>query len=99
MMIGKSGGLALNLLKGEFDPNFTFGNPLPGKKKLLEVSLKSYGHDSESRADSKEITSKGFLKNFILGKKARFLVPVKDDAAGTEFSARCTIKKILMFDG
>lgn len=82
LMVGAQGGFELRMDKDKFDPNFTFGNPIPGCYKLLEVSLVCCGHDSEMRADSKEITSKGFLRNFILGKKARFLISVRDDAEG-----------------
>ena len=81
-IIRQLGGLELKLDKEKFDPNFTFGNPVPGRFKLLEISVTCYGHDSEQRTDGKEVTSKGYLRNFILGKKARFLVTVKDDDEG-----------------
>jgi hypothetical protein len=82
LIIGKQGGFELKLDKNEFDPNFTFGNPMPGRTKLLEISVTCYGHDSEQRTDGGEVTSKGFLRNFILGKKARYLVSVSDKDDG-----------------
>ena len=82
-MIGKQGGFELKMEAGGiFDPNFVFGNPMPGRTKLLEISVTCYGHDSEQRTDGKEVTSKGYLRNFILGKKARYLISVQDDEEG-----------------
>lgn len=44
------------------------------------------------RTDSKEVTTKGYLRNFILGKKNRFLIPVSDDANGKYFILSLIIK-------
>jgi hypothetical protein len=34
------------------------------------------------RTDSKEVTTQGYLRNFILGKQNRYLIPVTDDPDG-----------------
>lgn len=78
----QQGGLVVKLDRKTFDPNFVFGNPLPGVKKLLEVSILCHGHDSESQTDSNEVTESGYPRNFIMGKQARFLIPVSDDMSG-----------------
>lgn len=78
----QQGGLVLKLDRKSFDPNFVFGNPLPGVKKLLEVSILCHGHDSESQTDSNEVTESGYPRNFIMGKQAKFLIPVVDDMSG-----------------
>lgn len=55
---------------------------MAGRFKLLEISVTCYGHDSEQRTDGTEVTSKGFLRNFVLGKKARYLISVTDKQDG-----------------
>lgn len=47
--------------------------------KLLEIQIECQGHDSEKQTDSREVTLTGFQRNFITGKTARFLIPVRDD--------------------
>lgn len=78
----QQGGLILKLDRKTFDPNFVFGNPLPGVKKLLEVSIVCLGHDSESHTDNNEVTESGYPRNFIMGKQTRFLIPVVEDVSG-----------------
>jgi hypothetical protein len=78
----QQGGLVLKLDRKTFDPNFVFGNPLPGVKKLLEVAILCHGHDSESLTDSNEVTESGYPRNFIMGKQMKFMIPVQDDMSG-----------------
>lgn len=79
-IIDIGGGAELRLEKGgRFDPNAHFGNPDPGKKKLLEVSLICHGHDSERRTDSYEMTPSGYPRNMILGRESKFNIIAEDD--------------------
>ena len=80
-----AGGTCLHWDKGKFDPNFQFGNMSRGATKLLEVDLMCYGHDSERRTDSKDMTSAGVPRNFITSKAARFVIPVRDDKYGNGY--------------
>ena len=80
-IIDVGGGAELRLEKGgRFDPNLHFGNPNPGKKKLLEVSLICHGHDSERRTDSYEMTPSGYPRNMILGRESKYNILVEDHA-------------------
>ncbi|MEC8392495.1 MAG: hypothetical protein VXZ58_06420, partial [Actinomycetota bacterium] len=73
-----SSGPRLHLHKDRFDPNASFGNPLPGVPKMLEIMLESPGHDSERETDSLEMTSSGHPRNFITNKSAKVIIPVDD---------------------
>jgi hypothetical protein len=72
------GGLSLKLDRKSFDPNLALTNPVPGMKKFLDVFVVSHGHDSENFTDENEVTQKGYLRNFILGRQTRFFIPVVD---------------------
>lgn len=74
-------GLSLHLDKDKFDANTMFGNPVKGRNKLLEINLVCHGHDSERYADSKELTTSGHPRNFIVNKNGRYLLSVLEDSA------------------
>ena len=80
-----AGGPLLELHADRFDCNAAFGNPAPGKPKILEISVESPGHDAERETDSEEMTSSGHPRNFITNKSAKFCVAVqeiKDEGLG-----------------
>ena len=70
------------LHKDRFDPNYQFGNPTPGRSKLLEIQLESPGHDSERTTDSTEMTASGHPRNFITNKSNRFIIVCQDQPDG-----------------
>jgi len=72
------GGHILEFHKDRFDVNAAFGNPQPGRPKLLEISLESPGHDSERETGSAEMTSSGHPRNFITNKSSKYCIAVKD---------------------
>ncbi len=76
--LADQGGPMLEWHMDRFDANAAFGNPQPGKPKLLEISLESPGHDSERETGSAEMTGSGHPRNFITNKSAKFCVAVKD---------------------
>jgi hypothetical protein len=72
------GGHILEFHKDRFDANAAFGNPQPGKPKLLELSLESPGHDAERETGSAEMTASGHPRNFITNKSGKFCIAVRD---------------------
>ncbi len=78
--LADSGGNVLEFHTDRFDVNAAFGNPQPGKPKLLELSLESPGHDAERETDSQEMTASGHPRNFITNKSGKFCIAVKDIA-------------------
>jgi hypothetical protein len=76
--LADSAGSLLEFHKDRFDANAAFGNPQPGKPKLLEVSFESPGHDSERETDSQEMTGSGHPRNFITNKSGKYCIAVKD---------------------
>jgi hypothetical protein len=76
--LADQGGNILEWHKDRFDANAAFGNPQPGRPKLLEVSLESPGHDAERETDSQEMTASGHPRNFITNKSGKFCIAVSD---------------------
>ena len=76
--LADQGGHILEWHKDRFDANAAFGNPQPGKPKLLELSLESPGHDAERETDSQEMTASGHPRNFITNKSGKFCIAVRD---------------------
>lgn len=60
----------------------TFGNPIPGHLKVLEVYLRCLGHDSEKQTITSDMSTLGYPRNYIQAKSAHFIVDVKDDERG-----------------
>ena len=56
--------------------------PAGGTYKLLEINLISVGHDSERLTSSIEASTVGHPLNFITGRPAHFLIPVRDTESG-----------------
>ena len=64
------------------DLNAIFGNPAPGRLKLLCVDYLVVGHDAERRTLDSDTTSTGFEANFISQREGQLAVAVSDDAVG-----------------
>ena len=96
--LADGGGNILEFHKDRFDVNAAFGNPQPGKPKLLELNLESPGHDSERETGSAEMTGSGHPRNFITNKSGKFCLAVQDIAGkghmGTAFGK---LKETLTF--
>lgn len=63
-----------------------FGNPLPGRSKLLKISYTILGHDADNRTEAPEVTSSGYESNFIKQKKGVLIAEVNaDDETGRAY--------------
>lgn len=69
-------------LKVVDDLNANFGNPAPGRAKLLEIKYYIVGHDADCRTEAPETTSSGFESNFIKQGRGKLVSIIDDDPEG-----------------
>lgn len=69
-------------VKAVDDLNVIFGNPAPGRAKLLEIQYYIIGHDADCRTEAPETTSSGFESNFIKQRRGKLVSVIDDDPKG-----------------